>query len=358
MAINRQFHGAPGPWQSREDDIPPDTTLKQMPYRPSYRHHMWFIDIRHLVKLEAGWVYSICILEGYSRKILAGMASEYQDLTAVLQLLFATLSECGCPGTLISDNGAVFKAQDYQAILAALHIEVKYIEKGKPWQNLIEAQFKVQLRLADFKFEQAKALEEIQALRAEFIDTFNTTAHWAHQDRGDGRCTPVEVLDWVRGRAVDPAELRRVFQQLQFTRTVNRHGYVSVQRFYLYAERGLSRRRVSVWICEGQLHIQYQETFLARYQCEYDRRQKRVGHIGEVTLYQTPYTSPQLELLELDDEQWLKVYQRSYQRRRRHILQAAEQLPLSGLRASALLFCYFLAEEVGKNIFPNVGHLM
>jgi len=93
---------------------------------------MWFIDIRYLVKLEEGWVYSICVLEGYSRKILTRMASEYQDLTAVLQLLFATLSECGCPGMLISDNGTVFKAQDYQGILAALHIEAKYIEKGKP----------------------------------------------------------------------------------------------------------------------------------------------------------------------------------------------------------------------------------
>jgi hypothetical protein len=43
---------------------------------------------------------------------------------------------------------------------------------------------------------------------------------------------------------------------------------VSVQRFYVYAERGLSRQRVSVWICEGQLHIEYRETLLARYQCE------------------------------------------------------------------------------------------
>jgi transposase InsO family protein len=73
---------------------------------------MWFVDIRYLVTLADGWVYSLCMLEGYSRKILAGMASAHQDLTAVLQLLFAALAEYGCPARVISDHGAVFRAHD------------------------------------------------------------------------------------------------------------------------------------------------------------------------------------------------------------------------------------------------------
>jgi transposase InsO family protein len=194
MAINRQVHGAPSPWSSAEDEEP-DTIPKHLPYRPLYRHHMWFIDIRYLIQLGSGWVYSICMLEGYSRKILAGMASAHQALTAILQLLFAALAEYGCPAMVISDHGAVFRAEDYCRILRALEIEPKYIELRKPWQNLIEAQFKVQLRLADFKFEHAQTLDEIQSLHAAFIETFNTTRHWAHLEREDGRRTPVEVLE-------------------------------------------------------------------------------------------------------------------------------------------------------------------
>ena len=133
MAINRQFHGAPGPWASAWDEEAPDTTPKHLPYRPLYRHHMWFIDMRYLVQLDAGWVYSICILEGYARKMLAGMASAHQDLTAILQLLFAALAEYGCPTMVISDHGAVFRAGDYRRILRALEIEPKYIELRKPW---------------------------------------------------------------------------------------------------------------------------------------------------------------------------------------------------------------------------------
>jgi putative transposase len=161
MAINRQFHGAPGPWQSARDEHPDAVSFKHLPYRPAYRHHLWFTDIRYLVQLDGSWVYSICLIEGYSRKIVAGMASPHQDLPAILQILFAALAEYGCPQAIVSDNGSVFRAGDYLAILRALDIEPLHIEQDKPWQNMIEAQFKVQLRLADFHFEQAQTLEPV-----------------------------------------------------------------------------------------------------------------------------------------------------------------------------------------------------
>lgn len=40
------------------------------------------------------------------------MASEHQDLPALLQLLFAALSTYGCPEGIVSDHGAVFQAHD------------------------------------------------------------------------------------------------------------------------------------------------------------------------------------------------------------------------------------------------------
>jgi transposase InsO family protein len=358
MALNRQFHGAPGPWASAQEEATPETTPKHLPYRPRYRHHMWFIDIRYLVRLDGGWVYSLCMLEGYSRKILAGMASPHQDLTAVLQLLFAALAEYGCPAMVISDHGAVFRAHDYTAILRALEIAPTYIELRKPWQNLIEAQFKVQLRLADFKFEHAQTLEELQALHAAFIETFNTTRHWAHQDREDGRRTPVEVLEWVRGRSVERARLHQLFGAVQFLRAVNRYGFISVQRFYIYAEQGLSRQRVAIWIYEGELRVEYQETLLARYRCAYDQRQHRLRDVRDPIVYPTVFASPQLELLELDATQWIKVQQRAAQHRTRRVVQLTEQLPLLYVGSVALLWSYMLFEGVGKNFFPHVSTVM
>jgi len=144
MAINRRVHGAPGPWHSARDEQEAAPEPRHLPYRPHYRHHLWCVDMRYRVKIEGRWVSSLCMLEGYARTILAGMASEHQDLPALLQLLFAALSTYGCPEGIVSDHGAVFRAEDYVAMLKALEIEPKDIELRKPWQNLLEAQSKVQ----------------------------------------------------------------------------------------------------------------------------------------------------------------------------------------------------------------------
>jgi hypothetical protein len=330
MAINRELHGAPAPWVTDKPADPTANEPKHLPYQPEYRHHYWFIDIRYLVQRDGNWVYSICILEGYSRKILAGMASEYQDEIAVLQLLAAALAEYGCPSGIVSDNGSVFTAVVYKAILAALNIAYCPIEKGKPWENLIEAQFKIQLRLADHKFAQAETLDAIQAEHGQFIETFNTTTHWAHQDRDDGLRTPEAVLSWVRGHMVEPAQLQQVLRQVQSERTVDRLGYISIQRFYLYAEAGLARQRVAIWLYEGRLHIEYQQTLLARYHYRYDRKQRRLESVDHPQHYSTRFVSPQLELWELDDEQWRKVIERPTRQRRPRAGSAtvAEQLGL------------------------------
>ena len=329
MAINRQFHEAPGPWQSARDEQPKVVSCRHLPYRPAYRHHLWFTDIRYLVQLDGSWVYSLCVLEGYSRKMLAGMVSPHQDLTAVLQMLFAAVSEYGCPQALVSDNGSVFTAKDYLALLWDLGIEPLHIEKGKPWQNLIEAQSKIQLRLADFHFEQAQTLADVQQAHAAFIETFNTTPHGAHRRRADGCRTPVEVLGWLKGRVFDPKRLRQLFGRSHFRRTVNRYGYVSVQRFYIYAESGLSRQQVAIWIYEGELTIEYQQILLARYQCDYDRKEEQLHALSQPILYTTAFRSPQLELIELDEEQWRKFLQRpAHNSRKQRIAMDGQQLPL------------------------------
>ena len=341
MAINRQTHGAPSAWSTdRPASTEPDGVLKDMPYDPAWRHRYWFIDYRYLVRLDDDdhWAYSLCIIEGYSRKILAGMATEYQDTIAVLQLLAAALSEYGRPEGIVSDNGAVFTAAAYEDLLDTLEIEACHIEKGKPWENLIEAQFKVQLRLAEVVFQRATDFAEIQDRHAAFVETFNTTPHWAHRERDDGFRSPVEVLKWARGEEVPREILQRALRHLQVERVVNQRGYVSVQRFYIYAERGLARTRVSVWLYDGRLHAAHREVLLARYAYRYNRKERRLQMVSDPQLYQTAYASPQLELWELDDEQWRKVTRRPYERQHDPPDTGARQLalPVVGLLALVL----------------------
>jgi hypothetical protein len=57
------------------------------------------------------------VIAGYSRKIVAGLVSPHQDLTAVLQMLSAALAAYGCPQALGSDHGSVLTAGDSLAML-------------------------------------------------------------------------------------------------------------------------------------------------------------------------------------------------------------------------------------------------
>ena len=95
----------------------------------------------------------------------------------------------------------------------------------------------------------------------------------------------MEVLGGVRGRVVDAERLRHLCGRGQFLRTVNPYGFVSIQRFYIYAEPGLSRQRVAVWSYEGQRRIEDRETLIARYRCADDPRQKRLREVRHPRLY-------------------------------------------------------------------------
>jgi len=58
-----------------------------------------------------------------------------------------------------------------------------------------------------------------------------------------------------------PDAVQHAFRHLQATRVVNQHGFVRLQRFLVYAERGLAHRRVSVY--DEHLRVEYDQTLLA-----------------------------------------------------------------------------------------------
>jgi transposase InsO family protein len=150
MAHNRLWRGAPDPLQVNREEGTKEPA--ELPYKPLYHHQYWFIDIRYLVKLEGKWVYSICIIEGVSRTILAGMASRYQDELAILQLLHAAFGDYGLPWGIVSDNGSVFTAEAFLRVLEGLDIQPCPIESGQAWQNLIEIVFTQMTKRAIFPF--------------------------------------------------------------------------------------------------------------------------------------------------------------------------------------------------------------
>lgn len=131
LALNRNLYGLP---QSKAGA---PCERKEMPFKASFRHEYWSVDVRyieeHRIADVKGPVYLISILENYSRAILASKISPRQNQWDYLEVLFAAFSSAGIPKAIVSDGGGIFYCNHAMEVYKALGIDKKRIEKRQPW---------------------------------------------------------------------------------------------------------------------------------------------------------------------------------------------------------------------------------
>jgi transposase InsO family protein len=306
---------------------------RQHPFAATRRHQIWSVDIRYIEDHGLDTtkpVYVIAILENFSRALLASLLSPRQDLTAYLVVLRDAVQRFGAPEQLVSDSGGVFLAKQAQAIYAALGIEKREIDRGRPWQNYIEANFGTMRRMADYHFAQATTWPALHAVHARFFHDYNEQKHFAHAQRTDGRQSPAQVLGFVRGAWCDPADLDRLFRA-RAHRRVDGAGFVRFRNWRFYGERGLAGAEAAVWVLGETLTVEYATDTLARYRIAYEPDERRIRAVAEPQLFATSYPSPQPFLDTFAALEWhraLRVPPYQPRRKRRHEGRQVELFPL------------------------------
>jgi len=324
LALNRSLYKLPGPTAEPHETRP-------MPFQASRRHQYWTVDVRYLDMHQLGgaMIYVISILENFSRAILASTVSRSQDLTAYLMVLYAAIRQHGCPESLVSDSGSIFKAKEAMRIYAALGIRKEQIDKKQPWQSYIETHFNVQRRMADWHVAHAETWAEVVASHDKFVADYNYQVHWAHRDRQDDRHSPAEVLGWVQGVQRDLAALHRIFYATRFGRKLDKLGYIRFRHWRMYGERGLARRQAAVWLYGETLVLEFSDEPLAQYSVTYEPDRRHLRDVEPRQLFETQYRSPQLSLWELGEGEWLKVLRvEAMPGRKRRIVGVQQPLPL------------------------------
>jgi hypothetical protein len=229
---------------------------KPMPFAAQHRHQVWSTDIRYLDHAPGDFkVYSITILDHYSRAVLASEVPRRQDLGAFLRVLRQALERWGVPTMVVTDSGKVFLAKEARRVYSGLGIQKAEIERRQSWQNHMETTFDIQRRMADWDFGRAQRWEELVASHDQWVTDYNAQGHWVHRRREDGRRSPGAVLDRVRGRAVSAEELATALAPAQTPRRVDRSGCVRFRRWRLYRERGVATEAVAVWLMGEQLCV-------------------------------------------------------------------------------------------------------
>ena len=289
------------------------------PYKAQYRHEYWFIDGRQMdFALDGVKWWSILILEGYSRTILAGAIAPTEATWAALMVLYTACLRYGAPTCLVSDSGGAYTSDAFEAVCGRLEIDHKTIvsTQGESYLNWIETHFNIQRRLYDYQLALARTPSDLEQRHQAFIQLYNTTAHQGLLS--DQRLPPIpgEILGAAQGRRYPQEGLAEKFAHALFPRTTNRYGCVTLHSYHFYIEAGIPKSQVLLWVYGEQLRAVLDNVVLAEYCCRYDGQARKVTDIHAGTFYATRFTSPQEALIPLNPQEALVLYRPRAPRRR------------------------------------------
>jgi len=165
--------------------------------------------------------------------------------------------------------------------------------------------------MADHYFAKAESFEELVREHDRWLESYNTQRHWAHRDREDDRRSPSEVLGWVTGVRYRQVDLEKAFFSTRFTRKLDAVGYARLKHWRVYAEEGLARCEVALWLSNDGLSIEYGGQILSSYDVSLSSGATKLKDVTNPRLFVTRYHAPQLKLFALEDGLgeggWLKA---------------------------------------------------
>jgi Winged helix-turn helix/Integrase core domain len=325
MALNRELY-ADSPYGRTAGAKPPS---QPHPYKAVAPHQYWFIDGRKMdFAIEGVKWWSLLILDGYSRTMLAGAVAPTEASWVALMVLYTACLRYGVPQFLISDSGGAFIANEFEAVCTRLQIKHKPMEstKGESYLNWMETHFNVQRRLYDYQFSLSTTPMEFEQAHQAFMDLYNTTAHQGLLKEHFHPPIPLQVLGEAKGRLYTAEELTRKFSQALFPRTTNQYGCVTLHSYHCYVEQGVPKTQVLLWVYGEQLRAVLDNVVLAEYCCRYDWRERKVRDIHDGIFYPTRFASSQGTLIPLNPQESLVVYRPQALRRPLRRLSPTQQL--------------------------------
>jgi transposase InsO family protein len=334
MAINRQVYS----------DIPQGGKKRHQqpaqphPYKAQRPHEYWFIDGRQMdFAIDGVKWWSLIILEGYSRTMLAGAVARSEASWVALMVLYTACLRYGVPAFLISDSGGAFTSHEFDAVCKRLGIDHKPMEstKGQSYLNWMETHFNIQRRLYDYQFSLSRTPIEFEQTHRRFLEVYNSTAHLGLLQENFEPPIPLAVLGEAKGRLYTSEELERKFSRALFPRTTNRSGCVTLHSYHFYVEEGLPKTRVLLWVYGHELRAVHEHVVLAEYHCRYDLRDRRVKDIRDGRFYQTAFATQQGLLIPLNPQESLVLYRHKSMPRQARLPFPAYQLWLFELVSTA-----------------------
>jgi len=96
--------------------------------------HVWGVDITY-IRLRAGWMYLVAVLDWYSRYVVAWALDQTRELGFVLEAMGAALSRA-TPEICNSDQGSHFTSPQYLGLLTGAAVRISMDGRGRALDNV------------------------------------------------------------------------------------------------------------------------------------------------------------------------------------------------------------------------------
>ncbi len=100
----------------------------------AYPNHIWGIDITY-IRLQAGWMYLVAILDWYSRYLVSWELDDTLELPFVLTAMQRALAQA-TPQICNSDQGSHFTSPQYTQLLLNAKVQISMDGKGRALDNI------------------------------------------------------------------------------------------------------------------------------------------------------------------------------------------------------------------------------
>ena len=102
-------------------------------------NQVWQVDITY-IKIRGGFVYLVCLIDVFSRKIMGSNVSTFLETESCLKALYNAL-QAGFPEIINSDQGCQFTSNSWVSFLLQENIRISMDGKGRWLDNVFVERF-------------------------------------------------------------------------------------------------------------------------------------------------------------------------------------------------------------------------
>jgi len=137
------------------------------------RNQVWVSDITYIRLYGKCYVYLVCIMDVYSRKILSWRLSNSLNVEFLKESLLLGIEKYGVPEIFNSDQGSQYTSKEFTGLLKSYGITISMDGKGRALDNVYIERFWKSLKYEDIYLNYYENMSELKVGLSNYVKFYN-----------------------------------------------------------------------------------------------------------------------------------------------------------------------------------------